>query len=74
MSSKVKITVDLDRCVGSTMCIQIAPAVFALTAEGQSSVTDAGGDTLERIVDAAENCPMEAIRVEDLSTGSVLFP
>ena len=48
--------------------------MFALTDEGQSCVIDAGGDPMERIVEAAENCPMEAIRVEDLRTGTVLFP
>ena len=74
MSAEATVTVNLARCVGSTMCIQVAPAVFALTDEGQSCVTDAGGDTLGRIVEAAENCPMEAIRVEDLGTGTVLYP
>ena len=74
MSAEATIAVDLARCVGSTMCIQVAPSVFALTDVGQSCVIDAGGDPMERIVEAAENCPMEAIRVEDLRTGTVLFP
>ena len=74
MSAEATIAVNLARCVGSTMCIQVAPSVFALTDEEQSCVIDAAGDPMERIVEAAENCPMEAIRVEDLRTGTVLFP
>ncbi|MCH7901604.1 MAG: ferredoxin [Acidobacteria bacterium] len=54
MSAEATIAVNLARCVGSTMCIQVAPSVFALTDVGQSCVTDAGGDTMERIVEAAE--------------------
>ena len=54
MSAEATIAVNLARCVGSTMCIQVAPSVFALTDEGQSCVTDAGGDPMERIVEAAE--------------------
>ncbi len=54
MSAEATIAVNFARCVGSTMCIQVAPSVFALTDEGQSCVTDAGGETMERIVEAAE--------------------
>lgn len=67
------ITVDLDRCVGSTMCVQAAGAVFALDDGGQSTVIDPGAADLDTIVDAASECPMEAIAVVD-ATGTQLFP
>ncbi len=74
MAGEVRITVDHGRCVGSTLCIQIAPSTFTLNEHGQSIVTDPTGDTIEKIIGAAENCPMEAIRVEDVDSGAVLFP
>ena len=32
------------------------------------------GDSEENIIEAAENCPMSAIIVEDAETGEQLFP
>jgi len=32
------------------------------------------GDSEEKILEAAENCPMSAIIVEDAETGEQLFP
>ena len=37
------IEVDPGCCVGSSVCLNLAPAVFQLNAEGQASVRDAGG-------------------------------
>jgi hypothetical protein len=36
-------------------------------------VKDPDGDPLEKILEAAENCPVTAITVEDADTGEVLF-
>lgn len=55
------------------MCVQAAGAVFALDDAGQSSVIDAGGADADTIVDAASECPMEAISVAD-GSGAQLFP
>ncbi|MGD2100597.1 MAG: ferredoxin [Acidimicrobiia bacterium] len=68
------VTVDHDLCVGSTMCTQFAEGVFDLNDEGQSVVTDPAGASREAIVDAASQCPMEAITVVDTATGERLFP
>ena len=68
------ITVDHDRCVGSTMCVQIAGAVFSLDESGQSTVEDPTGADTDTIVDAASQCPMEAIPVIDSDSGENLFP
>ena len=74
MSEKVRISVDHNKCVGSRLCIQFAPGVFALDENGQSAVSDVGGGTRAEIIEAGEQCPMEAITVEDAETGrSVLF-
>jgi len=72
--SALHITVDHDRCVGSRMCVQIAPRTFALDENGQSIVIDPGGDPRASILEAAENCPTMAISVVDPQSGCVLFP
>ena len=74
MGKSLRISVDHDKCVGSTMCVLTSPSVFALDGKGQSIVVDPAGDMEERVVDAAEQCPMSAITVDDAETGSRLFP
>lgn len=72
--AELGVSVDHDLCVGSTMCIQRADGVFDLNDEGQSVVTDLEGASREEIVDAASQCPMEAITVVDSVSGEQLFP
>ncbi len=72
-NTKLKITVDHNKCVGSTICISLAPKVFSLNKEGQSIVIDAEGETLKNILNAADNCPLSAIKIFD-ENGKCLFP
>ena len=45
------------------MCESIAPKVFRLNDNRQSEAVDPTGDTIEKILEAAENCPVSAIFV-----------
>ncbi len=74
MARKLKVWVDRQACVGNAMCESIAPKVFRLNEDRQSEVADPEGDSLEKILEAAENCPVSAIFVEDAETGERLFP
>jgi ferredoxin len=74
MAPKLRISVDLNVCVGNAMCETFAPKVFVLNDDRQSQVADAAADTLENIMEAAENCPVSAITVVDDETGETLFP
>lgn len=56
------------------MCETIAPKVFRLNDNRQSEAVDPAADTFEKILEAAENCPVSAIFVEDAETGEQLFP
>ena len=56
------------------MCETIATKTFRLNDNRQSEVTDPQGDSEEKILEAAENCPVSAIFVEDAETGERLFP
>lgn len=64
MARTLRIQVDHDKCVGSRICIAIAPKVFELDANGQASVLDPDADTIETIRMAAEGCPVTAITIE----------
>ncbi len=74
MAPKLRISVDLNVCVGNAMCETFAPKVFVLNDDRQSQVADPQGDTMENILEAAENCPVSAITVVDEETGQTLFP
>lgn len=74
MTRKLKVWVDHSLCVGNGTCLTIAPRVFAHNAERQSEVIDPSGDSPAKILEAAENCPVSAIQVEDPETGERLFP
>jgi ferredoxin len=56
------------------MCESFAPHSFRLNDNRQSEVVDPAGDSEEKILEAAENCPVSAIFVEDAETGERLFP
>lgn len=56
------------------MCIQFAPTVFGLGPSRQSEVIDSTGDTVARIREAAEQCPLCAIELIDADTGETVFP
>ncbi len=74
MARQLRVSVDQTKCVGSTICIQIAPKVFALNDDRQSTVLNADGDTPARIKEAADGCPLSAIVIEDAETGERLLP
>ena len=74
MAPKLRISVDLNLCVGNAMCETFAPKVFVLNDDRQSQVADPEADTVENILEAAENCPVSAITVVDEETGETLFP
>ena len=74
MARKLRVWVDHNVCVGNAMCETIAPKVFALNEKRQSEAVNPAGDSVEKILEAAENCPVSAIFVEDAETGERLFP
>ena len=74
MAKNLRVWVDHKVCVGNAMCESIAPQVFELNDDRQSEAVNPAGDTEEKILEAAESCPVSAIFVEDAETGERLFP
>lgn len=61
----MKARVDQDVCVGSAICVQIAPEAFELGDDGKSHVVDASAADADRLRKAAKDCPVQAITVEE---------
>lgn len=56
------IKVDQDKCVGCGRCTEVCPDTFKLSTEGKSEVI---GENKECAMKAADECPVEAIFVEE---------
>jgi ferredoxin len=64
-----KISVDKNVCIGSAMCVAIAPDRFALDERQRSGPVQAEIDPDEVVRDVAASCPSEAISLVDAGTG-----
>jgi ferredoxin len=73
-AGNLKITVDRENCIGDGLCCDDAPETFELDDEQKAIVKTPPGDTREAVIEAASNCPVDAIKVEDAKTGKVLYP
>lgn len=61
-----KVSVN-ETCIGCGACMSICPKYFDFSDEGYSEVIKEVVDTedIDDVVDAAEACPVSAIKVED---------
>lgn len=74
MGDRWSVEVDRGVCIGSGMCVNHAPDGFRLDSARQSHPVDPETDANERVLAAAEGCPVEAITVALANTGEVVFP
>jgi ferredoxin len=68
------VTVDTDLCIGSGGCVLRAPEGFELDAARQSCPRHEVMPPSDAVLDAAENCPVEAIEIVEEATGVAVFP
>jgi ferredoxin len=75
VSARNRVAIEVDRhlCYGFGDCVDTAPAVFALDDEDISVVIDPDGAPLDDIMEAAQNCPVDAIVITD-EDGEQLYP
>jgi ferredoxin len=75
VSSRNRIAIEVDRqlCYGFGDCVDTAPTVFALDDEDVSIVIDPDGAPLDDVVEAAQNCPVDAIVILD-EAGTQIYP
>jgi ferredoxin len=61
-----RVQVDRERCVSSGVCESLAPEVFELDDDGVLQVLreEPGGDQLDEVRDAVQQCPARALALE----------
>jgi ferredoxin len=69
----MKARIDRDLCVGIGNCVAAAPTVFQLDKENKAIVLDISSADKDKIMTAAESCPMNAIIIED-DEGNQIYP
>ncbi|SOE14036.1 ferredoxin [Streptomyces sp. 2323.1] len=74
MGDRWQVTVDRGVCIGSGMCAAAAPDGFRLDTARQSHPVVPETDADERILAAAEGCPVEAITLTLAGSGEAVFP
>ena len=61
MAHDLEVQIDRERCMGSGNCLFWAPGVFDLHDDGYAVVVGPAGRDDERVVIAAQGCPVGAI-------------
>ena len=56
---------DGDVCIGCETCTRISPKVFYMVSEHKAAILDPTGDTVEKIEEAMDNCPVACITWEE---------
>lgn len=76
MSKRNGVTIAIDRelCFGFGDCVDSAPGLFELDEEGKSVVIDSEAHTLDDLLVAAQDCPVDAIIVVDADSGEQRYP
>ncbi|MFF9341775.1 MULTISPECIES: ferredoxin [unclassified Streptomyces] len=74
MGDRWHVEVDRAVCIGSGMCVHHAPDGFRLDAARQSHPAAPEADAGERILAAAEGCPVEAILITLADGGESVYP
>ena len=59
----MKVKVNPDACIGCGACVSICPDVFSFNDEGfsQAIIDEVNEDDKEKVEEAIESCPTEAI-------------
>jgi len=82
VTTRYRIKVDHDSCIGSGMCVGLAPDYFELDDENYQSlpihkivdVDKVCAEDVTTVLEAAECCPAEAIIITDDDTDEQLRP
>jgi ferredoxin len=63
----MKVRVDQELCTGCGLCVELCPDVYEMNDDGlaEAKIEDVPKDLASDARDAAEDCPVEAIVVEE---------
>jgi ferredoxin len=68
----IEIRIIRPTCIGAATCIVYAPNTFDLDTENIAIIKEGEWDKLEKIIAAAQSCPVMAIEVYE--KGTKIFP
>lgn len=55
------VLVDKEKCIGCGSCVAIAPKTFKMDEDNKTEIINPAGDDAEKIKEAVEACPVDAI-------------
>lgn len=62
----MRVTVDEETCIGCGLCVEDCPEVFEMNDDkARVKVDEVPEEVLESCKETAEDCPVEAIQMED---------
>ena len=61
----MKVKVDNNMCIGCGACVGTCPEVFEISDDGYAVAKEVTEETAENAKEAASNCPVSAITVEE---------
>ena len=62
----MRVTIDEETCVSCEVCVETCPEVFEINDDKvRVKVDEVPEDVMESCKEAAENCPVEAIQMEE---------
>jgi ferredoxin len=62
----MRVVVDEETCIGCGLCVETCPDVFEMDDDkAKVKVDEVPADVTESCKEAAENCPVEAIQIEE---------
>ena len=62
---KPRVEVDQDLCVGSANCVEVAKGAFKLNDEDKAEADDPTAVSIDLLREAQNQCPVDAITVEE---------
>lgn len=69
----MQIRIRRTECCGHAECVEIAPDVFVVDTRRKATVLDADAASEDKVIEAAEACPCQAIIIMD-DEGEQVFP
>lgn len=68
----IEVHIKRPLCIGAATCVVYAPSTFDLDADNIAVVKEGEWDKLEKIIAAAQSCPVVAIEVYE--KGEKIYP
>ncbi|MEK9151271.1 MAG: ferredoxin [Patescibacteria group bacterium] len=68
----IEIRILREKCIGAATCIVYSPSTFDLDEKNIAIIKDGQWDELEKIIGAAQSCPVVAIEI--YQDGKKLYP